>query len=136
MMSGQVNTVIEQRSALGGKAMRIALGLFCLCLAVSLTSLISTASGTKTRVQLPTAENSVPGSPSTVPAFATLQALDEYYNAADSGHCDDNCLASLWLKLATEGKVPLLDDGTTVWLLRRQTDPGDSTYHVCRVLYY
>jgi hypothetical protein len=90
----------------------------------------------KTKAQLPMAANGLPGAQNEVPSFATLEALDEYYDAADSGNCDDNCLASLWLKLGNEEKVTLLDDGMTVWVLRRQADPTTRQYHDCRLLYY
>lgn len=95
----------------------------------------ASAGGTKTTAQLPVAGNGLPGAEDEVPSFATLDALDEYYNAADSG-CVNDCLASVWLKLGKEGKVTLLDNGMTVWILRRQTDPGSPSYHVCRVIYY
>lgn len=89
----------------------------------------------KTKAQLPLAGNGLPGAEDEVPSFATLGALDEYYNAADSG-CVNNCLASIWLKLGREGKVTLLDNGTTVWVLRIQADPASPSYHVCRIIYY
>jgi hypothetical protein len=106
----------------------------CAFLGGALTSAADTK--VKTRAQLPMPENSVPGSPTTVPAFATIEALDEYYDAADSGNCDDQCLAAKWMSLALHAKVALLDDGMTVWILRKQNDISSPSYHVCRVLYY
>lgn len=90
----------------------------------------------KTTARLPIPANGLPGTDNGIPSFTTLAALDEYYNAADSGQCGDNCLASLWLKLGAQGKVTILDSGMAVWVLRHQTDPESSSYHVCRVLYY
>ncbi len=70
-----------------------------------------------------------------VPAFATVAALDTYYNAADSG-CVNDCLASTWLRLARQGNVAMLDVGMTVWILRIQKDPANPNYHICRIVYY
>lgn len=84
----------------------------------------------------PTLWAGVPGAENYAPSFKTLAALDEYYNAAGSGQCNDNCLAALWRDLASRQKVTYLKEGTTVWVIRRQADPDSPTYHVCRVIYY
>lgn len=112
--------------------------VFGTALSLSLSNGPALAGGSalKTKAQLPVAGNGIPGGENEVPSFATLDALDKYYNAADSGQCNDECLAAVWLKLGTQSKVTLLDNGMTVWVLRRQTDPASPSYHVCRVFYY
>jgi hypothetical protein len=67
------------------------------------------------------------------PGFSDLDALDEYYDAADGGNCDAECLAAKWLDLAHAGRAGLAPVGITVWVLRSVPDPHDSRYLDCRI---
>lgn len=65
------------------------------------------------------------------PAFADLTALNKYYDAADSGRCNDNCLAAIWLNLAHQGRGGLAPKGMAVTVLRSK--PESNGYWDCRI---